>query len=340
MNIILDLLDEEKVKRLFAEKILPQYPDYTGIKKIKIRPFKKLIWNTTYHVVLEFSVYFQTRSGQTEKLPIICTAHSSEPRENVFDALRYLWDHNFSKGMLSVPHPLFYSDYYRGTFYRAASGKTLYHYIKRGDRVEIESVIPKVAKWFAKLHNLPVDSAPNFNPENCRIESAIPGVPHILSQLKANYPEYHERYGLIYQKLIANENDFFAKTEKRWFVHGDAHPENIIRMSRRKIAVIDFADLCLSDYARDLGSFLQQLDYMCGRKIDDAAFAEKIKKSFLDNYFKHFKKGVPEDIDKRINTYYNWTAMRTATYFLTRCNPDSSRAEPLLEQVENRINSW
>jgi hypothetical protein len=49
-------------------------------------------------------------------------------------------------------------------------------------------------------------------------------------------------------------------------------------MSDKKIAVIDFTDICLSDFARDLGTFIQQLEFMANRKIGDHEYTEKIKK--------------------------------------------------------------
>lgn len=337
MNKILELFDEEKVKELFKEKVLPFYPDFCEVKKIIIKPYKKQIWETTYHVVVQFNTFFKTRSGKIKKLPIICSAHSNEKRENVYTALKYLWEHDFKSGVLTLPHPLFYSEYYRGVFYRAVAGNNLYYHIKNNNLPEIEAIIPLAAKWFAKLHNLPVNDALNFNEENSRIETALPGIKNILTRVREDYPEYYSAYVKIYGILRENEKKFLASTKKRWLVHGDAHPENIICVSRKKIAVIDFTDLCLSDYARDLGSFLQQLEYMCGNKINDREFTEKMKILFLNNYFKSFKNGHTAEIEARINNYYNWTAMRTATYFLIRHNPESSRVAPLIETVKRNM---
>jgi thiamine kinase-like enzyme len=122
-------------------------------------------------------------------------------------------------------------------------------------------------------------------------------------------------------------------------VHGDAHPENIIKMGKRKIAVIDFTDLCLTDFTRDLGTFLQQLEYMCGRKIADKKYAEKVKKLFLEEYFKYVKDVENDlDVEERIETYYYWTAMRTATHFLMKSGPEPTRAEPILKQISDKFN--
>jgi len=42
MNIIYKLFNEQFVKDLFKKKILPKYPDFIDIKKIKIQPHKKI----------------------------------------------------------------------------------------------------------------------------------------------------------------------------------------------------------------------------------------------------------------------------------------------------------
>ena len=113
MNKIHKLFDEKFVKNLFNKKVLPLYPEFEKIKSIKIKSHKKGIWEKKYyHVVLEFKTTFVTKEGKLKKLPIFCSAHHEEPRKNVHTVLKYLWDNSFSKGHLTVPHPLFYSTYF------------------------------------------------------------------------------------------------------------------------------------------------------------------------------------------------------------------------------------
>ena len=76
MNKIEQLFDAEYVRRLLSRKILSLYPYYQRIEKVKIIPHKKHVWEATYHVVVEFLVYFVT----TEKaLPTIV-----KPNTNYF----------------------------------------------------------------------------------------------------------------------------------------------------------------------------------------------------------------------------------------------------------------
>jgi hypothetical protein len=336
-NIILQLQDEKFVTELFNKEVLPLYPDFSSIKKIEIIPHKNHIWDYTYHVVYEFRTTFLTNEQKIKILPIFCSAHSDEPRKNVYDALKFLWEHNFGSGYLTVPHALFYSDEFQGTFYRGAEGRNLYRFIREKNFKEIEEIVPKAANWFAKLHNTPIKNARNFNKENSRIKTVVPGVKHIFEKVKHEYPEYYEIYKKLYEYFIKNETEFLSKTKKRWLVHGDAHPENIIKMSEKKIAVIDFTDLCLSDFARDIGTFVQQLEFMCARKINDPKYNEKIKNIFLDNYAKFAKIKLDNDLQKRIDNYYNWTTLRTATFFLIKDKPEPERAQLLIERISKNL---
>ena len=113
MNIILQLSDEKFVIELFKKKVLPLYPDFSSIKKIKILFHKNHVWESTYHVVYEFKTTFVTNDKKQKELPIFCSAHSDEPRKNVYDSLKFLWEHGFGNSYLTIPHPLFYSDEFK-----------------------------------------------------------------------------------------------------------------------------------------------------------------------------------------------------------------------------------
>lgn len=338
MNKIYKLFDEQFALDLFKKEVLPLYPDFFDIKRIKIFAPKKNIWHRTYHVVIEYRTTLITKEGREKRLPIFCSAHSDEPRKNVFKAMKYLWENSFANSFLTTPRPLFYSDYFRGTFYRGVEGHNLYNYIREGKKKEVDEIIPKAAKWFAKLHGPETKGAPNFNISNSRIKTVIPGVKHILREVKSNYPDYYDFYQKAYKIFIENEEEFLKSTKKRWLIHGDAHPENIIKVSQRRIAAIDFTDICLSDFARDLGCFTQQLEFMIMRKIQDKEYAAKTKKLFLDSYLENVEIELDDDLKMRIDNYYNWTAIRTATFFLTKDNPEPERADPLIEKVRENLN--
>ena len=82
------MLDPEFVKELLTREVVPQYPDFSSIKSIKVIPHKDSVWEETYHIVLEYRVRFVTKEGKLKTLPIFCAAHSDEPRKNHFFSLK------------------------------------------------------------------------------------------------------------------------------------------------------------------------------------------------------------------------------------------------------------
>jgi thiamine kinase-like enzyme len=339
MNKILHLFDEEFALKYLRGKLLPLYPIFSDISHIKIKPYKKMVWETTYHVVIGFEVYFLDASGQEIKVPIVCSAHSDEPRENVYSALKYLWSKNLNGQGVDLPRPLFYSRQFNGTFYRAIKGENLLYYIKNKDLAAVEQIVAETAELFAKLHSIPAGIEANFNPINSRIKTVIPGVNMILQEMKARYGEkYYPTLKKIYNNFIIQEESFFNSGEPLKLIHGDAHPENIIKTAEGRIGVIDFTDLCLSDFARDLGAFLQQLEYKIISKIGDAQFAQQMKDLFLHSYLVATGTELNADLQERINLYYNWTAIRTSTYWFLKFGHNEARAEKLLNEVKKNLN--
>lgn len=333
------LFNETYIKEMFKKRVLPYYPDFANIKKVKIIPIKNNIWKNSYHIVLKFEVNFQDKKGGIQKKLIFCSAHSHEPRRNVYSVLKFLWQNNFSQGYLTVPQPLFYSNYFKAVFYKGVKGENLYQYIKRGDFETAEKVTAKAAAWLVKLHKLPISEAINFNKKNSRVKTVIPGEKHTLNTIRYFYPEYYGLYARAYQYIRERERKFFNSGSARWLIHGDAHPENVIKVSEKKVAFIDYADFCLSDFARDVGSFIQQLDFMTGVKSNSPEKAEELKQIFLDNYWKLSKVERSKGLQERIDMYYYWTALRTITHYLLRHNPSREKAEPLIREVEKYLDS-
>jgi thiamine kinase-like enzyme len=339
MNKIYNLFDQDYVIKLFLKKILPYYPDFVGIKKIEIRSHKKGIWGENqYHVVLEFQTDFIDSEKKINRLPIFCSAHSNEPRKNVYTAMKYLWQHDFNQGNLTIPHPLFYFNEYKASFYRGVVGRTLYDFIRQQEKIVVEDITAKAAQWFVKLHKTPTVGAKNFNKDNSRIATVVPGVKAILQNLEKHQSSYLPIFVKAFKFVIEKERQFIGYHPELSLVHGDAHPENVIRMSNSKIAIIDFTDICLSDFTRDIGSFMQQLRYMTMRKIGDKDFSDKMSNVFLSNYAKYAKIKIDEEIQARIDLYYAWTAMRTAVYFLMKDKPESERVAILIDEFKNKLN--
>lgn len=335
MNKGKNLLNKEFMLGYLRAKTLALYPQFKSLDNIEIIPHKEYIWvGHAYHVVIEYKSFFKDKRGKETILPIFCSAHWIEPRINVYTSLKYLWNNNFSNPKLTIPRPLFYSRQFRGIFYEGIKGRNLYRFIIEEDTKEIKKIIPQTAHWFAKLHHqTSIKTAKNFNKQNSRIKTVIPGIKHIFSDIEQQYPKYLDFYKKIYAIFIEKEESFL-KNNKLYLVHGDAHPENIIKIDNKKIGVIDFTDLCLSDFARDLGSFTQQLYYMCHRKISDPNFAGEMSQLFLKKYAKYAKIKIDNNLKARINNYHDWTMLRTATFFLIKDKPEPERGIDLIEKLK------
>ncbi|PIT94934.1 hypothetical protein COT98_01660 [Candidatus Falkowbacteria bacterium CG10_big_fil_rev_8_21_14_0_10_39_9] len=337
MNKIEQLFNAEYVRKLLSRKVLPLYPEFKRIEAVKIIPHKKHVWESTYHVVVEFLVSFATAEAKIHQLSLFCSAHSNENRKNVYDSLKFLWNSGFGDAHFSIPQPLFYSAYFNGTFYQGVDGHNLHYYISTQNYEEIEKIIPQAAKWLAKLHGLKNVLGFDYNSENGRIRTVISGIDDILQEIKKKYPHYLSFYEKAYNIFITKEEDFLNNTNQRWLIHGDAHPENIIKMSDIKVVVIDFTDMSLADYTRDLACFLQQFEYMgVQNKKLDPSYVAKIRRLFLESYFANSPEKLDAAVKARIDNYYNWTMMRTINYLLTA--GVINRDEAKMEKINNLIN--
>lgn len=339
MNKILNLFDENYVLEMFKDKLLPLYAQYVNIKKVSIKPYKKMVWQSTYHVVIGFNVVFETIDKKEEKVLIVCSAHSEEPRENVFKAMKHLWQYNFNGENIDIPRPLLYSEYFKGTFYQGIVGENLMQYIKYKEYEKLEEMIPLAAKLFVKLHELPATADSNFNPMNARIETVVPGSDIIIREMSHRYEgKFKKDFELIYKHLIEKEEYYLKqKDSKLSLIHGDAHTENIIHTGENRVGLIDFTDLCLGDFARDLGTFVQQLEFKIVNRHGDVEKAKEMTSLFLSSYFSASDKNFRSNLDERIKLYYNWTTARTSVYFFIKHDSDPYRAEILLNKVKKDL---
>lgn len=329
MNKILSLFDEKFVLTFFNQNVLPLYPTFKKILNIKIHSYKKLIWTTTYHVVISYRIVFLTKSDKEKEIEIVCSAHSNEPRESVFKVLKFLWKSKFFKKDLVIPRPLFFSSEFNATFYRAVSGHNLLYFIKNKKTDKVKMMVEKAALLFSGLHSLSLPSDLSiFNESNKLLRDVVPGRDTIVSEIKSRFNGlYAQEVDSFYERFISQEEKFLDSTQKRWLIHGDAHPENIIAVGRKKIGLIDFTDFCPGDFARDLGTFMQQLEYKLRRHFKDEEFVLSMKNLFLETYLKESNLSLDSQLQKRIDLYYDWTIVRTAAFWLLKheCEPDKAR---------------
>lgn len=326
-NIIYQLLDESFVEKFLRDN-LSGSAEFADLHLKEIKPHKKHIWDRTYHVVFEYVLDVFGR-----EISIFCAAHSDEPREEAFRILQFLEKSGFANDLFLVPRPLFYSGDFRALFYIGLEGVSLHHFLKDKKYDEIERAVKLSADWLVRFHSLSSDGGDVFNSKNNYIRNVVPGIEVIMRKIDEKYPELLAEFKSTYSVLVEREESFLSSTEQRWFVHGDFHSENIIVMANGGLGVIDFADFCLSDFARDVGSFCQQLEFKASRRISHE-YGVQIREYFLECYLESAGIEMTNGLRHRIDTYYAWTAMRTATYFLLRSDSALSRARGLMDAAE------
>jgi len=341
MNKILNLFDEKFVLSYFKKHILPLYPYFVDIKKVKIRPYKKMVWEEDYHVVIEFETYFLNQDGGKNKIRIICSAHDKEPREKAFNILKYFWDSSVNSKPIEFPHPLFYSEEFRGVFYRALRGRNLLYLLKE-DKIEaLKKKIKMAAIFFARLHELKVDVNSEFSPEIEKIENVVPGKEAILREMSLRYNGLHDiDLKKDYDWFIESENKFLKNKKNISVIHGDAHLENLIDVGPGRLGVIDFSDFCYSDFARDLGTFMQQVEYKVLSRSDfqDIVLAKELNDLFLSKYLELRNIELDDDLKERIRLYYYWTGIRSVVYLFLKFDKEPNRALRLFEKLKKEMN--
>lgn len=337
------LFSQDFILDYFNKNILPAYPNFTFIQNIQIINHKKFIWKKSHHIVTQYKTTFSTKKNTTKTISIFATSHSKESRKIVHQSLEFLWKNNFNDPKTTIPKTLYYSESFNTCFYEGINGPTLYQLIRDHNIPAIKKLLPTTALWFSKLHALK-HRTKKHQLKKSTIPNVIPGIDHILNTIKNSHPNLLADYKLLFNHFTKTESNHLKQLNSLNVVHGDAHPENIIKINEDSMGVIDFTDLCLTDFARDLGTFTQQLEYMTNRKINNKAFSLEFSKIFLDHYMLYAKINLDSNLASRIENYYNWTTIRTATFFLTQGKlmtlPEyKEKALKLIKETKEKINS-
>ena len=99
--------------------------------------------------------------------------------------------------------------------------------------------------------------------------------------------------------------------------------------------MIDFTDLAYGDPMMDLGTFLQQLDFM-GHNFISREQINNYKTFFISAYFKKDFDKIDIEYISRINLYQAWTALRTAI-FLFYMNDAENPIDDLLQDSQGYL---
>ncbi len=328
-NQITKIFDPKFVANFLQEKI-PDFAKKYDLSDLTATPIKRNIGKVFYHIVVRFD------SESLGDKPIFCSAHSQENRDNANESLKFINKNGFKDSKVFVPQPLLFDKEFGAFFYRGIDGENLLHYISQKD-TNIAPYLEQAAEWIARLHKIPATQKENFNPENSRIQTVLPGPQKFIPKIKRKFPKLSPQVNEYFEKLVQQETRSIARLDREYLIHGDFHPENvIINATDGKVSVIDFTDICMGDWARDIGSLMQQLRYMSrGKRSDEET--KKHQQIFVKAYLKARGIKTSNSIERRITLYRAWTALRSTIFFLTKGPAEPKNAKTELEMASSLI---
>lgn len=327
------LNDEIFVKNCLNQNLAKYYPDFVEVQRLDLHAYKKHIGKTSAVFVVGYRLEYLAKDQSLKKLKLVATGHSDNSRKLAFSKLQYLYQHGFDQGKYLVTRPLFYLENNQAFVYEAALGHRLFSFFKTADDVDLSNALDLTAAWVKKLHQLKIadDFAwPQFSVAN---------IGQLVQRFFQDFIKHDEVLGKkaeLMFGLIKEQEAMFNKDLEPCLVYGDYHPENVIltSLATKQLKMIDFTDVALGDPMLDLGSFLQQFDFM-GHRFFSRPKINQEKKYFVASYFEQSFTDIDLKYFPRINLYQAWTALRTAT-FLFYMHKDASVRE-LLEEVDGYL---
>lgn len=329
MQDIKNLLSAKFVKKYISEHA-PDFAKKHDLSDLTVKPIKRKIGKNFHHIVARYD------AASIENNPVFCSTSSDHSRKSAFEVLKFINTHGFKNTGIFLPKPLFFEKEMAAFFYQGVDGKNLLHYIKQN--IDLTDYIGQTAQWIAHLHNTPIKGAEKLNQINSRIETVVPGPEKFLAKIEKKFPNHFKDVSQNFKALVEWENKDLKTLKHLYLIHGDFHPENvIINKTDGKISGIDFTDICLADWARDIGNFLQQFGFMSSGKLEKEDI-QKYKNQFLEKYLSLREIKQTKEIEKRINIYMAWTALRSAIYFLVKAPAEPDNAKTVLKEVNKYIN--
>jgi len=323
--------DKKYLRDLFQRRIKDIDPQGEKILRIDNYFIKEHFDNNFFHYVLYNNVTLKTVTGLRKRYIVLAISFSGHKRKKMYQALELAYHHDFAKGGVVVPQPLWYVDEIMTAFYIGVPGENLLEHIKNG-YLNLK-IIKKIAQGLTKFHQI---------------------IPSKKLKLKKHSfaPIYLDPINVINRKY--NKDTLLAKDaltqfsqlkkiqpklikDNYLFSHGDFHPENVIinKFNNNQVIFIDFSEICLAPVYYDIASFLQQLRFMTLNYLSLKEY-QQMEYVFLSTYFNNHH--IDQEIINKINLYKSWTALKSVIYFMIfedKTNRDF--AEYLLTQSEDYL---
>ncbi|MBU1202578.1 aminoglycoside phosphotransferase family protein [Patescibacteria group bacterium] len=328
------LVDHDFVEGIFRQHLPKYYPDFKTMLSISSDPYKRHLGVTSAVFVVEFKIKYLDKHGKTKNLDIFASAHSDGSRKGAYQKTKALYKHGFDKGQFRVTKPLFFLSEQKAFFYESSPGRSFFYFFTENPKADLSHSLKLIAGWAKKLHQ--TEFKANFKWPIFDIYDMVPSPNHFVGDFLLT----DKRQGKLVDKLVkdmAKTKKAYDKTIKKTIIYGDYHPENVVikSLEAKDLEMIDFTDIALGDPMMDLGTFLQQLDFM-GHNFLSRKEMNEYKKYFVESYFEQDFEQIDIQFINRINLYQSWTALRTAV-FLFYMKDIENPIDDLLEDSINHL---
>ena len=303
------------VDGIMKDVLHQQYPALATIEKIQRLKHKRR--KGVHHSTFIYSYIFSgtTVDGSPFVKHLVYSAHTDDSRLRNYTNLHLLIDNGFNTGPYRVIVPVEYIENLHALIYEGVPGKTILEYLRKQlPPLDLTNLMVQTAQWAAKFHQFAVPTVALKNVQAFDPLATSFALAQLQSRVTTNSQEQGEK---LHHFIVA-----FAKLEQSLrvtytpsLVYGDLHPENVITrdLQAQNLTVIDFTDISVGDQLRDVGTFLQQFNFMA-RNFYEATAVQQLRTTFLESYFKQPLATIPINSLVRINLYQAWNSLRGFTW--------------------------
>lgn len=307
------LVDKDFVIELLNKKLSKFYDDFVEIKDLQLDPYKRHLGVTSAVFVVEYKIKYLSNDKKTKEIDVFVSAHSDGSRRGAYKKTKALYDHGFDRGQFRVTKPLFFLPAQKAFFYVSSPGRSFFNFFTQDTSANFKPAMKLITAWVKKLHDLEIDKI-DFDWPTFHIVDMVPAPKKFIKDFKNDNP----KLGKIVEELVISMDQMEKQARKsmpKQLVYGDYHPENVIMASlkAREIEMIDFTDIAIGDPMMDIGTFIQQFDFM-GHNFVSRKKINDYKNYFVESYFDKKFKDIDIEYINRINLYQAWTALRSAIF--------------------------
>jgi hypothetical protein len=333
---IAKLVEKDFVIEVLNKRLKKYYKDFKEIKSLKLDPFKRHLGVTSAVFVVEYKIKYISTEGPVKEIDIFVSSHSDGSRKGAYQKTKTLYDHGFNQGKYRVTKPLFFLPEQKAFFYVSSPGRSFFNFFTQDTSADLENSWQLTTGWIKQLHSIDIKTI-DFQWPSFDILNMVPAPKKFIKDFYAS----DKKLGQSIESLVSDLDKLDRKYRKKIgdiLIYGDFHPENIIMQSleAKEIEMIDFTDIALGDPMMDLGTFIQQFDFM-GHNFVSRQDIDQHKKNFVETYFSKKFSDIDIEYINRINLYQSWTAMRSAIflfYMKDVVNPIDDLLEDSIQYLE------